>query len=394
MSGPRSSSDESMISAAAGLVPDKKLQTAVSNASGEPAPVVAPVSTVTPPAVAPVSTPVAIPIVDTNKGVPDLNIQNPATPAATNPLSTVVVKSPLGDQVYGGIPIDQVKLSSFADVAAFAKDTLGVELKDVQDFVSFITNYKAVQEKAASVDKLQKVVDTYKSSLDGLPKDVSLIVSAALQGQDHMPIIQKLTQKIKIDFDKPFESHDSLDLINHYTEKKFTKETFDALEPSLQESFQDIAKLKYKADRDEYMNMQTNIKSAAETRQKSFLASVDSSIAQMVTNNPKMEKVAIERVRQIMTAGLSDSIFNKDRTYLPDAAEKIAYLEFGKSIVAAQAKTIGDFVAKVRAETESRTTETLLMRSDKPIPSGGAANISKNVLQAEVDKATSFLKAK
>jgi len=380
MSVPRSSSDESMISAAAGLVSEKKLQTAVSSTNGEPAPAPAP---------APVT-----PIVDTNKGVSDPNIQVAAAPVATNPLNPVVVKSPLGDQVYGVLPMDQIKLSSFADVAAFAKDAVGAELKDVQDLVGFISNYKVIQEKAANVDKLQKVVDTYKSSLDNLPKDVSLIVSAALQGQDHMPIIQKLTQKAKIDFDKPFGAHDSLAVVNHYTEKNFTKETFDALDPSLQESFLDIAKLKYKADQDEYTSMQANIKSTAETRQKVFLTSVDSSIAQMVANNPKMEKAAIERVRQIMTAGLSDSLFAKDRTYLPDAAEKIAYLEYGKSIVAAQAKTIGDYVAKIRAETESKTTEALLMRSDKPIPTGGAGNISKNVLQAEVDKATSFLKAR
>ena len=379
MSGPRSSSNDSMISAAAGLVSDKKLQTAV---AGVPAPVVTPVlEQVAPPA----------PVVESNKGVSDPIIQN--TPVAINPLSTVVVKSPLGDQVFGGTPIDQVKLSSFADVAAFAKDAIGAELKDVQDFVGLISGYKAVQEKAATVDKLQKLVDTYTTSINNLPKDVALILSAALQGQDHMPIIQKLTQKSVVDFDKTFESHDSLSLINHYTEKSFTKETFDALDPSLQQSFKDIAKLKYKADQDEYNNMQVSVKSAAETRQKSFLTSVDSSIAQMVTNNPRMEKVAIERVRQIMTAGLSDSIFTKDRTYLPDAAEKIAYLEFGKSIVAAQAKTIGDFVAKVRAETESKTTENILMRGDKPIPSGGAGNISKNVLQAEVQKATGFLKA-
>jgi hypothetical protein len=380
---PRNSSDESMISAAAGLVPDNKLQAVVTNNTENST------SVGTPSASAPVIEPVA-PILQPNKGVIDPNIQNISKPVV-NP---IVVKTPLGDQVYGGTPVDQIKLSSFADVAAFAKDTIGAELKDVQDFVGLITNYKVVQEKAASVDKLQKLVDTYTDSINNLPKDVSLILSAALQGQDHMPIIQKLTQKSIIDFDKPFESHDALSLINHYTQKDFTKETFDTLDPNIQESFQDIAKLKYKADQDEYANMQTNIRSAAETRQKSFLASVDSSIAQMVANNPRMEKAAIEQVRQTMTTGLNDSLFAKDRTYLPDAAEKIAYLTFGKSIVAAQAKTIGDFVAKVRSETESKTTESLLMRSDRPIPTGGTGNISQNVLQAEVEKATSFLKTK
>jgi hypothetical protein len=382
-------SQNDMLSAAAGLVSPKNLETAVIEiagpAAGTPALETAPV------------------ISDPNKGISDPKLQNvqpsavqpPVAPSLVNPLTPIVVKSPLGDMTYGGIPIDQVKLSSFADVAAFAKDVVGAELKDVQDFVGFISDYKVVKEKANEVENLQKMVDAYKTSIDGLPKDVSLILSAALQGQDHMPILQKLTQKAVIDFDKSFISHDSLAIINHYTEKNFTKETFDALDPSVQENFQDIAKLKYKADQDEYNNMQANIKSVAETRQKNFLASVDTSIAKMVTNNPKMDKGSIERVRQIMTGGLTNSLFAQDRvSYLPDAAEKIAYLEFGKVIVAEQAKTIGDIVAKIRAEGESDATAKLILRSDKPIPAGGTGNIDKNIFQTAIEQATRFLKAR
>lgn len=390
-------STNDMLSAAAGLVSNKNLENAAKN--------------IATPGQAPAATPAATPASGDNKGDKDLKVQNvqpaaapaaatpatPATPAASaaNPLAPIVVKSPLGDVTYGGVPIDQVKLSSFADVAAFAKNTVGIELKDVQDFVKFFTDYKGIQEKATSVDGLQKIVDNYKTSLDNLPKDVFLIVTAALQGQDHMPIIQKLTQKAVVDFEKPFKVHDPLTLINHYAGKSYTKETFDALDPSVQESFEEIAKLKYKADQDEFNNMQASVKSAADTRQKTFLTSVDSSIAKMVTNNPKMDKGSIERIRQIMTGGLSNSLFAQDRiSYLPDAAEKIAYLEFGKAIVAEQAKTIGDIVAKIKGETESDVTGKILLRSDAPIPKGGSGTVDKNVFQAALEQATGFVKAR
>ena len=85
-----------------------------------------------------------------------------------------------------------------------------------------------------------------------------------------------------------------------------------------------------------------------------------------------------------MTSGLASSLFTSDKTYLPDAAEKIAYLEFGKQIVAEQAKTIGDIVSQIRSQTESETIENIVMKSDKPIITGGSGNISKNVLDAEV----------
>jgi hypothetical protein len=339
----------------------------------------------------PVVPPISEPVSDLKKGVTDPIIQNPPVVNAGAP---VVVKSPLGDQIFGQLPIDQVKLSSFEDVAAFAKDTLGEEIKTVQDFVPFVAKVRDLKEKAGMVEKLQKTNETFKNVLNSLPKDVSLILTAAINGQDYMPIIHKLTQKAVFDFEKPFTAHDSLALVNHYAEKEYTKETFDALDPAAQDALESVAKMRYKADQDEYKNLEVNTRSAAETRQKNFLASVDSSIAQMVANNPRMDKAAVEQVRQIMTAGLQSSLFTPEQTYLPDAAEKIAYLQFGKAIVSEQVKTIGDLVAQTRGKIESETLEKILNKSDKPIPTGGTGNISQNVLQAEVDKATSFLKKK
>jgi hypothetical protein len=332
------------------------------------------------------------PPVVTEKGESDLNIQDPVKPVKA--VAPVVVKSPLGDQVFGVPAATEVKLSSFADIAAYAKDVLGEEIKDIQDFATFFPKIKEMRDAAAKFENTEKELNTYKNAINNLPPDVSLILTAALQGQDHMPIIQKLTQKAVVDFDKPFASHDTLNLINHYTGKGFTKETFDTLDPSVQEALKSVAEVKYKADQDEYGSIKSNVKSAAEVRQKTFQASVDSSIAQMMANNPKMDKASIERVRQIMTSGLASSLFTSDKTYLPDAAEKIAYLEFGKQIVAEQAKTIGDIVSQIRSQTESETIENIVMKSDKPIITGGSGNISKNVLDAEVKKATGFLNAR
>jgi len=371
-------SPESMLSAMSGLVSEKKMQDVTNKSGVKPGEVISNEND-TPPVVI-------------EKGESDLNIQEPVKPVKPN--APIVVKSPLGDQVFGVPPATEVKLSSFADIAAYAKDVLGEEIKDIQDFATFFPKIKEMRDAAAKFENTEKELNTYKNAINNLPPDVSLILTAALQGQDHMPIIQKLTQKAVVDFDKPFASHDTLNLINHYTGKGFTKETFDTLDPSVQEALKSVAEVKYKADQDEYGSIKSNVKSAAEVRQKTFQASVDSSIAQMMANNPKMDKASIERVRQIMTSGLASSLFTSDKTYLPDAAEKIAYLEFGKQIVAEQVKTIGDIVSQIRSQTESETIENIVMKSDKPIITGGSGNISKNVLDAEVKKATGFLNAR
>lgn len=363
---PKNASTEQMLDAASGLITPQASQ----QIAGAP-----PVAPVTPAVASPVNPPVVA-----------------ATPGAPQVAPPVVIKSPLGDMSFGGQPVADVKLASFADVQAFAKDYVGIEIKDVQDFVSVFDKLKSAQEKAAAAAQLQTTVDTYKSTLDNLPKDVSLILSAAIAGEDHMPIIQKLQQKAAFDFEKPVTAHEDVALVNHYTGKSYTKETFDALDPSVQDSYKDVAKLKYKADQDAYANLQNTVKSATENRQKSFQASVESSISQMLVNNPKMDKAAVERVREIMTYDLG--LFSKDKTYLPEAAEKIAYMTFGKELVTQQVQTIGDLAKQIAARSESQTTEKILMRSDQPLLKGGGSNNDKNVVQSIVDKETAFLKAR
>lgn len=323
----------------------------------------------------------------------------PVSPAApVTPVeqvgAPVIVKSPLGDQVYGGKPISEVKLTSFADVQAFAKDVAGVEIKTVQDLVPVLTSLKTLQKNAAEAEQKQKIIDTYKNTLDNLPQDVSLILTAAINNTDYMSIIQKLQQKAVFDFEKPFDSHNEEAIINHYTGKGYTKETLDALTPDAREALKSAAKLQYKTDQTEFVNLKANTRSAIDNKQKSFSASVESSINQMLAGNPGMEQTAVERVRQIMTSGLGETLFTKEKTYLPDAAEKIAYMTFGKSIVTGQAATIGDLVTKMKAAGESQATERILLRGDKPILKGGGAAGDKNVLQAIVEKETSFLSAR
>lgn len=315
----------------------------------------------------------------------------PAKPAQqADPL---VIKSPLGDMVYGDNPASQVTLSSFADVQAYAKEVAGVELKDVSDIAQVLSDYASVKKSVTEVDTLKKQVANYEQTIKNLPPDVSLIVNAAIQGTDYMPVIQKLSQKAQVDFDKPFESHDPLKLINYYTGNSYDKAAFDALEPTVRTALTDSAKIKYSADKDDYTRVRSSAELATRTKQTAFMSSVDNSIAHMVAANPNMDKAVVERVRQIMTQGLSDALFTPDKVYNQDAAEKIAMMEYGKQTIQAQRQTIGDFVKKYRAAGATEATENILMRSDKPAPASGGA-IDPNQIAAAVKAQTGFVTAR
>jgi hypothetical protein len=373
MRSPKQSTTESMMEAAAGLTGKADLNKPVQ-------PVVAPVEPVQPKVSQVVTPPAAAePAAPTTEKSPVVN-------------APVTVKSPLGEQVYGGTPVKDIVLTSFEDVKNFAKDYAGLELKDVKDLVPVFHQLKEAKEKAAEADQYKQLIEAQTSILNNLPPDVSLIMNAAIQGEDYKTVIQKLQRKSVMDYEKSFESQDPVKVVNFYTGKQHTKESFDALDETVKDTLLDAVKLKYDSDRNELSNLEVNTKKATEERQKKFLASVEFSIAKMVSSNPGMGRAEIDHVRQVMLGGISDVLFTKDRTYSPEAAEKLAMMEYGKAAITAQSETIGQLVAKMSGQAVSDETARILQRSDKPqqhnAPTGG------NAISAAVEQATSFLKKK
>jgi hypothetical protein len=327
-------------------------------------------------------------------------VQPTAQPAVEPPVATteksavvnapITVKSPLGEQVYGGTPVKDVVLTSFTDVQNFARDYAGLELKEVKDLVPVFHQLKEAKEKAAEADQYKQLVEAQTSILNNLPPDVSLIMNAAIQGEDYKTVIQKLQRKSVMDYEKSFESQDPVRVVNFYTGKQHTKESFDALDETVKDTLLDAVKLKFESDKSELSNLEVNTKKATEERQKKFLASVESSIAKMVLSNPTMGKTEINRVKQIMLGGIADVLFTKDKTYTPEAAQRIAMMEYGEAAITAQSQTIGELVARMSNQAVSDEQAKILLRSDKPqqhaAPTGG------NVIAQLVEQQTSFLK--
>jgi hypothetical protein len=85
-------------------------------------------------------------------------------------------------------------------------------------------------------------------------------------------------------------------------------------------------------------------------------------------------------------------LFNKDKTYAPDAAEKIAMLLYGKQTITAQAETIGDIVKKISNTSVTQATEKILLRSDMPPVQTGVP--ASNAREKLIQELTSWLPQK
>lgn len=319
----------------------------------------------------------------------------PGQPVQAAAIEPIVVKTPLGKKVYGKAPDgeEDVVLSSFEDVKSFA-NVFNIELKDVNDLQGFIKEYDKLKAGLVSASATKATLDNYERSLKGLPTEVSMILDAALNGQDYGTIINSIAQRGILNFEKGFADYPERDLINHYSDTKYDKDEFENMDEQQYKALRMMANTRYDTDQLTYSNNIATQQRTADLTKQNFDQSVEKSIAQLKANNPDMGEAEIQRIRNIMNGELHGTLFDQDNTYKPEAAERLAMQEFGAETILAQSHTISDLVAKHTAAGRSEATEQILQRSDNRELSGAGLAPGDNAVSQAVKDATSFMGAR
>lgn len=302
----------------------------------------------------------------------------------------VVVDTPLGKKIFGQEEKGGVVLSTFEDVQGFAK-ALGIEVKDVNDFQPLLKDYDALKSKVNEASTFKAKVDNYERTLKSLPTEVTMIVEAAMNNKDYNQVIQAIAQRGLFNFNNSFEAYNEKEMINHYSNKRFTKDEFDEMEEANYQALRDMARTRYETEQIRYKHSTEEQQRTTALNQQNFNNSVEVSLIKLKEIYPGMDVSKIQRVRNIMTAELHSTLFNPDNTYKVDAAERIAMQEFGKEVIASQEMTIGDLVKKYTAQGASQATEKILLGSDGRQIQGSSQAPAGNALEAAVKSQTSFL---
>lgn len=300
----------------------------------------------------------------------------------------VTVDTPFGKRTVG--EQKQAILENFEDVQKLAKQR-GFEIKNINDFGKVFDQYKELESKATEGDQYKVKAQEYENIFENFPEEISAIVYAHLQGQDYKEILNKINSKL--DYSKPFDEHQTLNLVNHYTESSFDKDSWDDLEESHKRSLLNAAKRAYTSDQKEYKATISTPRRTADEFKKNFQQSVENSIARLRADYPEMDSSQVERVRRLMTGELHGTLFNDDNTFKPDAAERLAMQEFGKTTIDKFQHTLEDVVKMYESKGESKANERMLSRSDGPPDESGRSvqDRSKEINQA-VREATSFMR--
>lgn len=255
----------------------------------------------------------------------------------------------------------EVKFENIDQVKAFAKKSLGIEIKSDQDFNKLFNSATEWRKKAQKTDELQETVGKFESLFDEMPKHLLDGVKAFFSGQPDWE--SHITSKPKFDFSKPIDQQNVKSLVQHYYPNKFKDEDWsaeerpDALEIAIQAS----------KDRFSFEKREVDESSAKAVRESSerkdrMKSSTESSLSHLKDSFPDMDSTNLKKISSVLESGDVNSMFFDKNGVKKDAAEKLLFALFGK-------QTVKNLMKVSEKRSESKTNEDILSRgADKPKP--------------------------
>ena len=243
-------------------------------------------------------------------------------------------------------------------------------------FLGSVDKWRADAQKKSD---LEKQLEGIQEAFDNMPEPLYNAMEAWSMGNDFQEAYNSSTVS-KIDFKKDFNSQDLYTVVDHYFPNQFEKEDLeDVSDPTVKRAI-DLAERQYKIDKDNNRHMRAKQEQQERERVESFKKSVDSSVENLKKTFPAFSDSHFKQIEKVLKSGDIDSLFfNNDSTYKADAAEKIAFMLYGKD----ELLRVRNLTAK---KSKSETLEEVVSRgADKPNVSGNQ-NAVKTNSQTDVSK--------
>lgn len=273
----------------------------------------------------------------------------------------------------------QQNIKSFEEAIEAVNKKYSIDPNKDGGWDTFLGSVDKWRTDAQKKSDLEKQLEGIQEAFDNMPEPLYNAMEAWSMGNDFQEAYNSSTVS-KIDFKKDFNSQDLHTVVDHYFPSQFEKDDLeDVSDPTVKRAI-DLAERQYKIDKDNNRHMRAKQEQQERERVESFKKSVNSSVENLKKTFPAFSDSHFKQIEKVLKSGDIDSLFfNNDSTYKADAAEKIAFMLYGK-----------DELLRVRNSTakksKSETLEEVVSRgADKPNVSGNQ-NAVKTNSQTDVSK--------
>jgi hypothetical protein len=252
------------------------------------------------------------------------------------------------------------------DAKAHIKDKLGFDVSKPEGYAKLVEAYNKQRINAQKASELEKWAEDIKNDFASLPEPIINAIAALNEGKDWKQAINSSVE-LKIDFRKGFEDQDKWSLIETYASDIIdSKEDFEDDPNSAQvRSALRVAEKMFKTDKREHELQSAERKRIEDASRAKIASSISGSLDVVKTDFPGMKDKDVKRIEKVLSGGgIMDLFVNKDGSFKPDAAKKLAYIEFAPTEIERLTKQVAELKKQVKT-TSDKTAEIVLRSRDR-----------------------------
>lgn len=235
-------------------------------------------------------------------------------------------------------------------------------IKKVDTFFDKVDGWRKLAQEASTIrDERDDIV----KELTQLPAPIKAAIDAVSNGKDYITAFNGASNKL--DYNKDFDSQDKNKVVKSYfteevekLDKKLEKGDIDDDDYNEKvELLYSSAKRLFNTDKERFNKQRADMVAEQEVKEKAFKQSAISSVEKLREEYPNFSRADVQRIRQRLVDGNVESIFyNKDGSYKENAAEMLAYAEYGKRVVQ-------ELLDSAEKRGESKANEKIVQRGNK-----------------------------
>jgi hypothetical protein len=267
-----------------------------------------------------------------------------------------------------------IEINELNDVIKLV-EPLGLDIKEAKDLNKIVDSYKDISSKYISTQEENKSLNQLKNFILSAPDDILDILTEIEKDPDfdYKTRLSELSGQT-IDYRKDFKSQIKLAVLK-YGKVDLTDEDLEDIDDSPEkQKIVLMAEQLFLRDKKE-LDQQKKSQIQKIERQKEMLSqSAKESMAYLRKGDYSFNDSNAGHVESILTSGhsaLLQLFCKEDGSYRPDAAERIAWLMYGKDAARILSK-------KESSEATTKVVEEMVSRaSDTPKPKTGAVNADR-----------------
>ncbi len=220
---------------------------------------------------------------------------------------------------------------TFDDLPKVVSEKFGIDTTKENWLSSFLTSFEKQRAIASQTSNISSEVEKTKAFIANLPQEIKVAIKAHSEGEDWKSVV---LSDNSFSYDKKFEEltvEEKSSFINKVMKKEVKAEDLSKEESA---SLIESAKDRYEINKEKSELAKTKALEDKKAKIEKRANEAEKSVLLLKQSIPDLDEDAINEVKEVITAkGISSLFIGEDNELLPDVAERVAFVLYGRNLL-------------------------------------------------------------